>query len=62
MEVAVMENEMVATGSAQVPMFRAGYRNLNALPQAPGLVTGCTRAPANYQLSWGMRCPGRSLP
>ena len=41
MEVTMMENEMVATGSVQAPMFRAGYRNLSALPQAPGLVTGC---------------------
>ena len=48
MEVTVIENEIVTIGSAQAPMFRAGYCNLNTLPQAPGLVTSCTQAPESY--------------
>ena len=43
-----MENEMVVRGLVQVPMFRAGYHNLNALPQAPGLVISCTQVPESY--------------
>ena len=53
----MIENESAVISPSQVPVFRAGNCNLVPL-QAAGLVTGCTPAPANYQLSWGMQCWG----
>ena len=66
-DVVVIENETVVMEREQAPAFRAGSCDLDAaICTAPQLDprwtrNSFTRAAIMYQLTWGMRCRGRSL-